>query len=139
VAKRNRDTVTRSGATSKLSGIRALKLALKEPVELGVPRRLLAVLDAERVGLLQGVKMNAPLSQPEVKATYGITRLLYKNLGQTDHGGGAQALGKVHHKVCVILLVTWASAGEKGTKSFDCNGVALLITSRLVLTTDTKR
>jgi hypothetical protein len=60
LAKRDRARVACLGATRKPDGIRGLELALKEPIELRVPWRLLAVLDAHRVGLLQDVKMKAP-------------------------------------------------------------------------------
>jgi hypothetical protein len=48
---------------SKDGGIDTLKLALEESIELGVLRCLLAVRDTKAVGLLQGVKMKAPLPQ----------------------------------------------------------------------------
>jgi hypothetical protein len=81
--------------------------------------------------------MRAPLPQ-SVKATYGVARLLDKDLSQIDHGLGAQLLGKIHHSVRVILLVTRPSASEKGTKGVDRYGVALLGTSRLLLITEIK-
>lgn len=54
LAKGNRARGADWEATCKHRGIRALELALEEPIELGVPWRLLTVLYAERVGL-QGV------------------------------------------------------------------------------------
>jgi len=54
LAKGNRARVAGFEATCKVRGIRALELALEEPIELGVLWRLLTVHYAERVGL-QGV------------------------------------------------------------------------------------
>lgn len=51
LAERGRARLASRDATHKLGGIRALELALEQPVELCVPWRLLAVWHAERVGL----------------------------------------------------------------------------------------
>jgi len=54
LAKGNRARVAGFEATCKVRGIGALELALEEPIELGVPRRFLTVLHAQRVRLQDG-------------------------------------------------------------------------------------
>jgi hypothetical protein len=87
-----------------------LELALEEPIELLITRRLLAVLDAEGIG--------------------GVARLLGKDLGKFDHIRRVQFLGEVHHRVGIILLVASTCAGEKRAKGGDSDGIALLAASR---------
>ena len=61
LAERHRACAAHWDVTDKRVGIRTLELALEEPVELGIPRRILAVRDAKRIGLSQQVKMKVPL------------------------------------------------------------------------------
>lgn len=117
-------------------GIHALKLALEEPVQFGIPRRVLAVRYAERVGLPKTIcKMRGSLTGSRDIVTNAIARLLRKDLGQLDHSLGVEFLGKVHHRVRVILLVTITSTSKKGVKCVDSYGVALASTPRGILTT----
>jgi hypothetical protein len=55
LAKGNRARTAGFEATSKVCGIRALELALEEPIELSVPWCFLAILHAERIRLQGGV------------------------------------------------------------------------------------
>jgi hypothetical protein len=66
--------------------------------------------------------------------TYTVARLLTKDLGKFDHIGRVELLGKIHHGVRAVLLITWTSSSEKGTEGVDSNGVALRTTVRRILT-----
>jgi len=56
-------------------------------------------------------------------------------LRKFDHICGVELLGKVHHDVCIILLITVTSSGEQGTEGVNGYGIALLGTSCLTLIT----
>jgi hypothetical protein len=55
-------------------------------------------------------------------------------LGKCYHIGGVELLGKVHHCVSIVLLITWTSTGEESAEGVDSYRVAVLTAIRSILT-----
>jgi hypothetical protein len=66
--------------------------------------------------------------------TYTVSRLLAKDLCSCDHRGRVELLGKIHHVVRGVLLITCTSTSKEGTEGVDSNGVALRGTPGRILT-----
>jgi len=48
--------------------------------------------------------------------TYTVSRLLAKDLCSCDHIARVELLGKIHHVVRGVLLITWTSSSKEGTE-----------------------
>jgi len=130
LSKWDRARVARLESAGEVDRICALELALEEPIELLITRRLLAILDADGIGLGYGKDKSF---SGEEHTTYGVARLLSKDLGKLDHIRRVQFLGEVHHYVGIVLLIARTCGGEKSAKGVDSDGIALLCASRGVL------
>lgn len=65
--------------------------------------------------------------------TYGVARLLSKDLSKLDHLGRVELFRKIHHCVRVVLLVTRAGTSEQGAKGRDRYLIAFRATVRSIL------
>lgn len=120
--------------TCKLRGVHALELALEDPGKFRVPWCLLAVGHAEGVGLRYGKHKVDRSIRGCGNRTYAVSRLLAKDLCSCDHIGRVERLGKIHHVIRGVLLVTCTCSSKEGTKGVDSNGVALRGTAGRILT-----
>jgi hypothetical protein len=113
-------------AVGELGRVCALELALEEPIQLRITRRLLTVLDAEGIWLRRGLRVKDKILSAERNIrTYGVARLLAKDLSKLDHILRIQLFGEVHHYVGIVLLITRTRASEKSVKGGDSDRIAL--------------
>ena len=106
-SERDRTLRTYSHTANKRLGVDALELTLEKAVELGVPRRGLAVLHGLRRGR--------------------VPRLLHEDLGELDHGRVVvELVREVNHVVSGVLLFAWPGGGEERREGGHGEWVALL-------------
>lgn len=135
-AERDRARLPDGDVADELRWVRALELALEEPVELRVLRRRLAVRHGQRRGLHAGANRISIRMDMNVvgEGAYGVARLLREELRELDHVRVAlERLGEVDHRVGGVLLVARARGGEEGPECGHGRGVALFATAGGVL------
>ena len=95
--------------------VNAGELTLKEAVKLRIFGSLLTVWDGDGIG--------------------GVSRLLSKDLSESDHLGALELLRKIDHTISSILLFARACCSKKGCERCNRDRVTTLATSSGRLTT----
>lgn len=94
-------------------------MTLEETIELGVFWSLLAVRDAQRVGL-KDININIGNENRKQFKTNRVSWLLNKYLSKLDHVRVVvESLGKVNHFVTCVLLFAGSWSREEGTECFN--------------------